>query len=126
MLAARCLSRLTRVSVAAASPAWSRVTLPTPMSARIVAPMCQPVALWGAGSNPLQQLLGLVRFRKVNIKGSIKKRFSRASSSGKIKRGATGRAHNTGKHRPRTTRLRAQKKVIHPSDMRRINRMLPK
>ena len=101
MLAQRCLARLTSaLSTPLASPLVARTAL-------------APSSLWAQ----------FVRFRKVNIKGSVKKRF-RLTATGKIKRGSTGRSHNTGKHRPRTMRTRADQHFVSSADKRRIEKML--
>ena len=98
--AARSLARL--LSAPFATQSVMRAVLPPPTQ-----------SLWAQ----------IVRFRKVNIKGSVKKRF-RLTSTGKIKRGSTGRSHNTGKHRPRTMRTRADQHFVSTPDKRRIERML--
>ena len=101
-LAVRCLQRL-----------WSAPGASQAMMARVLAPPTSH-SPWA---------LTLARFRKVHIKGSVKKRF-RLTATGKIKRGSTGRAHNTGKWRPRTMRTRADQHFVSSADKRRIERML--
>ena len=61
---------------------------------------------------------------KLKTKSSLKKRFSR-TGSGKIKMSSSGKRHGMSKRSKKFIRNRRGMKLMSPSDMSRINHMIP-